>query len=91
MKKTALLLIVSILLLPMASFADEALYKAKCASCHGLDGRGGIVGPAIVETKAAKLRAVTQVGPQGMPAYAPGALTDDDLAAIAAYLAAMGK
>ncbi len=62
-----------------------------CASCHGLDGRGGIVGPAIVGTKAAKLRAVTQVGPQGMPAYAPGAMSDDDLAAIAAYLAAMGK
>ncbi len=62
-----------------------------CASCHGLDGRGGIVGPSIVGTKVDKLRVKTQVGPQGMPAYAPGALSDQDLAAIAAYLNAMGK
>lgn len=62
-----------------------------CAACHGLDGRGGIIGPPIVGTKADKLRAETNVGPKGMPAYAPGALSDQDLAAIAAYLAAMGK
>ncbi len=62
-----------------------------CASCHGLDGRGGIIGPSIVGTQAEKLRVETQVGPKGMPPYAPGALTDQDLAAIAAFLAAMGK
>lgn len=62
-----------------------------CASCHGLDGRGGIVGPSIVGTKVDKLRVKTQVGPQGMPAYAPGSLSDQDFAAIAAYLNAMGK
>ena len=62
-----------------------------CSACHGLDGRGGIVGPSIVGTKAEKLRSKTQVGPQGMPAYASGVLTDEDLAAIAAYLNAMGK
>ncbi len=62
-----------------------------CASCHGLDGRGGVVGPPIVSTKASKLRTKTQAGPRGMPAYAPGALSDDDLAAIAAYLKAMNK
>ncbi len=62
-----------------------------CAACHGLDGRGGVVGPSIVGTKAEKLRVKTTVGPQGMPAYAPGALTDQDLAAIAAYLDAMNK
>lgn len=62
-----------------------------CATCHGLDGHGGIIGPSIVGTKAAKLRVRTTVGPKGMPAYAPGALTDEDLAAIAAYLAAMSK
>ena len=62
-----------------------------CAACHGLDGRGGIIGPSILGTKAEKLRTKTQVGPQGMPAYAPGALTDPDLAAIAAFLNANGK
>lgn len=62
-----------------------------CAACHGLDGRGGIIGPSIVGASADKLRSKTQVGPRGMPAYAPGALTDADLAAIAAYLNAMSK
>ena len=62
-----------------------------CAGCHGLDGHGGIIGPSIVGTKAEKLRVKTNVGPKGMLPYAPGALTDQDLAAIAAYLQAMSK
>ncbi len=62
-----------------------------CAGCHGLDGRGGVVGPSILGTKAEKLRTTTSVGPEGMPAYAPGALSDQDLAAIAAFLSATGK
>lgn len=57
-----------------------------CASCHGLDGRGGIVGPSLVGKTAKKLRSTTRVGPKGMPAYADGALSDADLDAIAAYL-----
>ena len=39
MKKTALITIVCLLLVPMAGFADEALYKAKCVACHGADGK----------------------------------------------------
>jgi mono/diheme cytochrome c family protein len=39
MKKIALLLAVCILMLPFAGYADEALYKAKCVPCHGLDGK----------------------------------------------------
>ena len=62
-----------------------------CASCHGLDGHGGIIGPSILGTKAEKLRTVTSIGPRGMPPYAPGALSDQDLAAIAAFLSATGK
>lgn len=62
-----------------------------CAGCHGLDSHGGIIGPSIVGTKAEKLRVKTNVGPKGMPAYAPGALTDQDLAAIAAYLDSISK
>jgi cytochrome c553 len=62
-----------------------------CATCHGLDGRGGIVGPSIVGAKAEKLRVKTNVGPKGMPAFAPGTLTDPDLAAIAAYLQSTSK
>ncbi|MGE5071962.1 MAG: c-type cytochrome [Anaerolineae bacterium] len=72
--------------------AGKVLFVTQgCAACHGLDGRGGVVAPSIVDTKADKLRVKTSVGPKGMPAYAPGALTDQDLADIAAYLAAMNK
>ncbi len=81
-----------------ASSANDQVQHGKqlfvtkgCATCHGLDGHGGIIGPSIAGTKAEKLRVRTTVGPRGMPAYAPGALTDEDLAAIAAYLKAMSK
>ena len=39
MKKVALLLAACVLLLPLSAMADEALYKAKCVSCHGADGK----------------------------------------------------
>lgn len=62
-----------------------------CASCHGLNGRGGIIGPSLVGKTVKKLRTTTRVGPKGMPAYADGALSDTDLDAIAAYLNSIGK
>jgi mono/diheme cytochrome c family protein len=83
------------LVVPLASDPVERgrqLYVSKgCASCHGLEGRDAIVGPVIVGTSVKALRQKTQKGPGGMPAYAPDALSDDDLNAIAAYLKAMGK
>jgi mono/diheme cytochrome c family protein len=57
-----------------------------CATCHGLDGRGGVIGKPIVGFSAAQLRAKTSKGPGEMPSFAPDALSDQDLAAIAAYL-----
>jgi len=62
-----------------------------CAGCHGLDGRGGIIGPSIVGVKAEKIGSKTSVGPKGMPAFAPSAMTDQDLAAIAAFLSSASK
>jgi cytochrome c553 len=57
-----------------------------CAGCHGLDGRGGVIGPSIIGTTAKKLRAITHEGPKGMPAFAVDGLSDADLTAIAAFL-----
>ena len=62
-----------------------------CAGCHGLDGRGSIIGPSIVGVTAAKIGSKTKVGPKGMLPYAPGVMTDQDLAAIAAYLSSVSK
>ncbi len=80
-------------MLPAAPASDQVQLGAQlfvsegCASCHGLDGHGGIIGPSIVGAKASKLRVETTVGPKGMPQYSANALTDQDLAAIAAFLA----
>ncbi len=73
------------------SLGHQLFVSEGCAACHGLDGRGGVIGPSIAGAKAAKLRVETTVGPKGMPPYAAGALTDQDLAAIEAYLASMAK
>ena len=72
-------------------FGKQLFIADGCASCHGLDGRGGIVGPSILGKTAKKLRTTMRVGPQGMPAYADGTLSDADLEAIAAYLNSIGK
>lgn len=41
MKKytTALFLILALVLVPVAAFADSATYDAKCKACHGADGK----------------------------------------------------
>ena len=42
MKKTTIFLVIALLVVPAALFADDAaaIYKSKCASCHGPDGSG---------------------------------------------------
>lgn len=70
---------------------QQLFVKDFCATCHGLDGRGGIIGPSIIGVTPKKLRSITRLGPKGMPAFASGALSDDDLAAIAAFLGSTGK
>jgi mono/diheme cytochrome c family protein len=62
-----------------------------CAACHGVDGKGGVIGKPIVGFSAAELRTKTTQGPGEMPAYANGELSDQDLAAIAAYLKSLQK
>lgn len=64
---------------------------SQCASCHGLQGQGGPMATAIAGTKAQKLREKALKGPGGMPMFVPAMLTDDDFAAIAAYLKSVTK
>ena len=70
---------------------QELFVTDGCATCHGLQGQGGPVGPVIVGSKVADLRTKTSKGPGGMPAFAQDALTDDQLTAIAAYLQSLAK
>ena len=40
MKKTAIFLLLAMVILPVAAYADAAAdYKAKCQMCHGADGK----------------------------------------------------
>lgn len=67
--------------------AGERLFVTKgCAACHTLTARGGPVGPAIVGTDEATIVKKVRKGPGGMPQYAPTALSDAQIDAIAAYL-----
>lgn len=64
--------LVGLLLLPSRALPDEAsakLYKQKCVSCHGADGKG--------ETPAGKAMKVRSLGD---PAVA--AMSDDELAGV---------
>ena len=68
----------------------QQLFTAqRCSSCHGLDGRGGVIGPSIVGVTAAKLRSKMHAGPGAMPPFDLSLISNDDLAAMAAYLASM--
>jgi mono/diheme cytochrome c family protein len=66
----------------------QLMVTAGCATCHGVTGRGGAVGPPIAGTDVADLRTKTDSGPGGMPAFDHRALSADDLAALTAYLKA---
>ncbi len=76
--------------LPATATAVErgkALMVSKgCAACHGLEGRGGAVGPPMLGFTTAKFEQRTRKGPGGMPAYGESALTNQDMADLEAYL-----
>lgn len=57
-----------------------------CAACHALEGRGGAVGPPIAGTDAETLQEKVRMGPSGMPRYSEESLSEEEIAAISAYL-----
>jgi mono/diheme cytochrome c family protein len=65
---------------------SQLLIAKGCATCHGLDGDGGPAGVQLKGHDASFLRMTTSRGPHGMPKFNSESLTDDDLAAIAAYV-----
>lgn len=72
--------------LPAEARGKALLVVYGCASCHGLDGQGGTLGPPIVGLDAATVQARTEKGPSGMPSYGPAGLPKEALEAIVAYL-----
>jgi hypothetical protein len=62
-------------------------FQYGCASCHGLKAEGGPVGPDLPpDISASKVKREVRDGPEGMPAYPEGLLSDELVEAIIAFL-----
>lgn len=81
---------------PAAAQDAAATYKAKCAMCHGADGKGGKMGTrdfASAEVKAetdAQLTDIVTKGKGKMPAYG-GKLSDADVKGLVTYIRSLAK
>jgi len=74
------------------------LYKAKCQSCHGADGKATNIGkklgakdfqdPEVSKMSEAEMISVTTTGKNKMPAY-KGKITDAQIAELVKYIKEM--
>lgn len=102
MKLKAITLILTITLAPLAFAADgAAVYKAKCASCHGVDGKGqtpmgkkmnlrDLGSPEVQKQTDKELYDWTAVGKGKMPGY-KDKLTDEEIKALVTHMRAFAK
>jgi len=100
MKRVLVAVLVCGLLAVCASpaLADDAAatFKAKCAMCHGPDGKGGKMGTrdfASAEVKAetdAQLTDIITKGKGKMPAYG-GKLSDADIKGLVDHVRSLAK
>ena len=74
-----------------------ATYKARCAACHGADGKGGKMGtkdfasPEIKSQSDAQLaETITKGKPPKMPAYGEK-LKDTEIKDLVTYIRTLGK
>ena len=77
--------------------AAEATYKAKCAACHGADGKGkealktqDFASSAVQNMSDAELTAIITDGKAKMPAYGKS-LKPDQVKDLVAYIRSFGK
>jgi mono/diheme cytochrome c family protein len=82
---------------PAVAQDAAATFKAKCAMCHGADGKGGKMGtkdfasPDIQKQSDAQLaEAISKGRPPKMPSYA-GKLTDTEIKDLVTYIRGLGK
>jgi cytochrome c6 len=81
--------------------AAAATYKAKCAGCHGADGKGAtaagkamgahdFASDEVTKTNDADLIAIVTAGKNKMPAYGKS-LKDTEIKDLVAYVRELGK
>ena len=90
-----------VLSLPPSAGAQDAaaLYKSKCAGCHGADGTGSAMGKKmgahdftsdeVQKTSDADLASVITNGRNKMPKY--GSLKPEEIKGLVAYIRALKK
>ena len=100
MKKTLAVALLIALALPVAAFADgAAIYKTKCAACHGPDGSGQT--PVGKNLKLADLRSpevqkmsdadIMKLLTEGKGKMPKSNLSADDQKAVIAFLRSLKK
>lgn len=102
MKIKSVLLILVVALAPIAFAADgTAIYKAKCASCHGADGKGqspmgkkmnlrDLGSPEVQKQTDKELYDWTAIGKGKMPGY-KDKLSADEINALVKHMRAFKK
>ena len=102
--QASMVLMALALVFSTASFAADSgadLFKSKCASCHGADGKGETtmgknlklkdLGSAEVQGKSdADLTTIISDGKKPMPGY-KGKLTDDQIQEVVKYIRTLKK
>lgn len=67
------------------------LFRTNCSACHNIEGRGGALpngsyAPSLMNTSGKHIYEAMRTGPQQMPVFASGTMTDQDVKAIIGYL-----
>lgn len=67
------------------------LFRTNCSACHNFEGAGGALpngkyAPSLTGVQAKTIWEAMRLGPQQMPKFAEGAVTDEDVRSIAGYL-----
>lgn len=89
------LMAITVAALPMAAQDGAGVFKSKCVTCHGTDGKGTAVGKSLqvadlgsaaVQKKTdAELTQSVSEGKGNMPAF-KGNVTDDELHAVITFV-----
>jgi mono/diheme cytochrome c family protein len=91
------------ILLPTSSWAEDgaALYKAKCAACHGADatGKPAVKAPSLVSPEAKKLTdaeltdAISNGGKEKKPmhTFSKKGVTPEQISSLVAYIRSLQK
>lgn len=94
MKRSIVVLtVIALLSLSCAAFAAEdgaAIYKSKCAACHGPDGAGkvgpAVKGTALTEAQIADVLTKGAAGKKAPHTKGISSLTPDQATAVATYV-----